>query len=156
MQCYDEAARAFGWAKREPKPGSMREGEWLVGWGCATATYPTQVAPATEPTATFRVETAAHDVGTGAYTVIAQMAGEKLGVDLGKIDVTLGDTTLPPAPVAGGSNTTASLCSVVGLRRDSRPASGSGRPSGSRVGWQQHPGRIPLRKGQAGRSKWRE
>jgi xanthine dehydrogenase YagR molybdenum-binding subunit len=47
MQCYDEAARAFGWAKRDPKPGSMREGEWLVGWGCATATYPTQVAPAT-------------------------------------------------------------------------------------------------------------
>jgi len=46
MQCFDEAAAAFGWARRDPQVGSMRDGEWLVGWGCAMATYPSQVAPA--------------------------------------------------------------------------------------------------------------
>jgi xanthine dehydrogenase YagR molybdenum-binding subunit len=45
-KCFDQAAEAFGWAKRSPTPGSMRDGDWLVGWGCATACYPTQIAPA--------------------------------------------------------------------------------------------------------------
>jgi xanthine dehydrogenase YagR molybdenum-binding subunit len=59
------------------------------------------------------VQTAAHDVGTGAYTVIALTASDKLGVALDKVAVELGDSDLPPAPVAGGSNTTASVCNVV-------------------------------------------
>src|SRR5262249_22497306 len=46
MQCFDEAAAAFGWARRDPRAGSMRDSDWLVGWGCAMATYPSQVAPA--------------------------------------------------------------------------------------------------------------
>ena len=46
MQCYDQAAKAFGWEKREPKPGAMREGDWLIGWGCASAVYPTHVGAA--------------------------------------------------------------------------------------------------------------
>lgn len=118
MQCYDEAAKAFGWSRRNKQPRSMRDGDWLVGWGCATATYPTQFAPAAarvrlSPDGRVRVQSAAHDIGTGAYTVIGQMAANKLGVDLAAVKVELGDTTLPPAPVAGGSNTTASVCSVV-------------------------------------------
>jgi xanthine dehydrogenase YagR molybdenum-binding subunit len=118
MKCYDEAAVAFGWAQRQPAPGSMRDGDWLIGWGCATATYPSQMAPVTarvtlDRKAKARVEVAAHEIGNGAYTVIAQMAGERLGLPLGSVEVRLGDSTLPPGPVAGGSNTTASTCSVV-------------------------------------------
>ncbi|MFC3225790.1 xanthine dehydrogenase family protein molybdopterin-binding subunit [Marinibaculum pumilum] len=118
MQCYDAAAASFGWSERDPQPGSMRDGDWLVGWGCATATYPTQMSPATarirlQPDGHVRVQVAGHDVGTGAYTVIAQQAAESLGVPLDKVEAELGDSDLPPGPVAGGSITTASVCSVV-------------------------------------------
>jgi xanthine dehydrogenase YagR molybdenum-binding subunit len=118
MPCFDAAARAFGWDRRNPQPGSMREGDWLVGWGCATTMYPTQVAPAAARVilsgqGTVTVETAAHDVGTGAYTAIAETAADRLGIGLERISVVLGDSDLPPAPVAGGSNTTASVCTVV-------------------------------------------
>ncbi|MDQ0392966.1 xanthine dehydrogenase family protein molybdopterin-binding subunit [Labrys monachus] len=118
MQCYDAAAQAFGWSKRSPEPGSMRDGDWLIGWGCATATYPTQIGPAAARIAlasdgTVRVQIAAHDVGTGAYTVIGQAAANRLGVAPDRVTVELGDSALPPAPVAGGSNTTASATSVV-------------------------------------------
>ncbi|HMA74417.1 MAG TPA: hypothetical protein VKP67_23450 [Xanthobacteraceae bacterium] len=47
MKCYDEAAQVFGWKRRDQRPGSMRDGEWLIGWGCATAVYPTHVGAAT-------------------------------------------------------------------------------------------------------------
>jgi xanthine dehydrogenase YagR molybdenum-binding subunit len=118
MRCYDEAATAFGWSRRSAAPGSMRDGDWLIGWGCASAMYPTHVGAATArvrllPTGETRVQIAAHDLGTGAYTVIAQMAAERLGVPLSAVTVELGDSNLPPAPVAGGSNTTASSCSAV-------------------------------------------
>jgi len=118
MQCYDEAARAFGWAKRQTEPGAMRDGDWLIGWGCATATYPTQLNPAAvrirlTDQGQIRVQVAAHEVGTGAYTVIGQQAAEWLGQPLDKVHVDLGDSDLPPGPVAGGSVTTASVCSAV-------------------------------------------
>ncbi|HUZ67704.1 MAG TPA: xanthine dehydrogenase family protein molybdopterin-binding subunit [Beijerinckiaceae bacterium] len=118
MQCYDEAAKAFGWSNRKPQPGAMRDGDWLVGWGCATAVYPTHTGPATarvrlSADGQVLVQTAAHEIGTGAYTVIGQAAAERLGVALGAVRVELGDSALPPAPVAGGSNTTASVSSVV-------------------------------------------
>ena len=60
-----------------------------------------------------RVEIAGHEIGNGAYTVIAQAAAEKLGVPVDKVSVFIGDSDLPPAPVAGGSNSTASTCSTV-------------------------------------------
>ena len=118
MPCFDQASAAFGWAKRDPKPGSMRDGEWLIGWGCATSAYPTQMAAAAArvslfPDGTARVETAGHEIGNGAYTVVAQTAAERLGLPYEKVSVLLGDTDLPPAPVAGGSISTASVCSVV-------------------------------------------
>ena len=118
MPCFDAAAQSFGWDRRDPKPGSMRDGDWLVGWGCATTMYPTQMGPATArvtitPQGAVKVQTAAHDIGNGAYTVIALTASDRLGVALDKITVELGDSDLPPAPVAGGSNTTASVCNVV-------------------------------------------
>src|SRR5712671_7500101 len=101
--------------RRNPQPGSMREDDWLIGWGCATALYPTHIGPGTVrvrllSAGDVTVQTAAHEIGNGAYTVIGQMAAEHLGVPLGSVTVELGDSRLPPAPVAGGSNTTASTC----------------------------------------------
>jgi xanthine dehydrogenase YagR molybdenum-binding subunit len=118
MRCFDQAAAAFGWEKRPPTPRSMRDGDWLIGWGCATACYPTQIGAAAArvrltPDGWARVEIAAHEIGTGAYTVIGQAAAERLGLDPSRVKVELGDTALPPGPVAGGSNTTASATSVV-------------------------------------------
>ncbi len=118
MTCYDQAARSFGWKDRNPQPRSMRDGDWLVGWGCATALYPTHVGAATArvrlmPNGDVRVQTAAHEIGNGVYTVLAQIAAEQLGVDMSSVKVEVGDSELPPAPVAGGSNTTASTCNAV-------------------------------------------
>ena len=118
MACYDEGAKAFGWAERKPEPKSMADGDWLIGYGCATACYPTQMAPAAarvrlQRDGRTRVEIAGHEIGTGAYTVIAQAAAERLGVPVEQVSVFLGDSDLPPAPVAGGSNSTASTCSAV-------------------------------------------
>lgn len=118
MQCYDQAAEAFGWSKRKPGVGAMREGDWLIGMGCATAIYPTNVAPCTARVrftadGKVRVQTASHEIGTGVRTVAGQMAAERLGVNLDQVEVEMGDSALPPAPVSGGSLSTASVCSVV-------------------------------------------
>ena len=118
MKCYDQAAERFGWTNRSVQPGSMRDGDWLIGWGCASAVYPTHMGAAAArvrlmANGTANVQIAAHDLGTGAYTVIGQMAAESLGIPLSSVTVELGDSKLPPAPVAGGSNTTASACSAV-------------------------------------------
>ncbi len=118
MACFDEGAKAFGWSQRNARPKSMADGDWLVGYGCATACYPTQMAPAAarvrlQRDGRTRVEIAGHEIGTGAYTVIGQAAAEKLNVPFEKVSVFIGDSDLPPAPVAGGSNSTASTCSAV-------------------------------------------
>ncbi|MGY3346599.1 MULTISPECIES: xanthine dehydrogenase family protein molybdopterin-binding subunit [unclassified Bradyrhizobium] len=118
MECFDEAAKAFGWSQRSAAPKSMSDGDWLIGYGCAAACYPTQMAPSAarvrlQRDGRTRVEIAGHEIGTGAYTVIAQTAAERLGVPLDKVAVFVGDSDLPPAPVAGGSNSTASTCSAV-------------------------------------------
>ena len=96
----------------------MADGDWLIGYGCATTCYPTQMAPAAarvrlQRDGRVRVEIAGHEIGNGAYTVIGQAAAEKLGVPVEKVSVFIGDSDLPPAPVAGGSNSTASTCSAV-------------------------------------------
>jgi xanthine dehydrogenase YagR molybdenum-binding subunit len=118
MECFDQAAESFGWARRAPTPGSMREGDWLIGWGCASTCYPTALAPATARVTFWKdgrvkVETAAHDLGTGAYTALAQVAAERLGVPVDQVTMAMGDSDLPPSPVAGGSITTASVSSVI-------------------------------------------
>ncbi len=118
MACYDEGAKAFGWANRNSQPKSMSDGDWLIGYGCATTCYPTQMAPAAarvrlQRDGRARVEIAGHEIGNGAYTVIGQAAAERLGIPFEKVSVFIGDSDLPPAPVAGGSNSTASTCSAV-------------------------------------------
>ena len=123
VKCFEEASAAFGWSKRNPKPGQTRDGDWLVGYGCALACYPSQQAPASarvrlEANGTARVSTGAHEIGNGAYTVVAQTAALKLGIDVGKVKVEMGDSSLPAAPVAGGSVTTASVCNAVAMACD--------------------------------------
>lgn len=118
MACFDEAAKAFGWGQRSAAPKSMSDGDWLIGYGCAATCYPTQMGPAAarvrlQRDGRTRVEIAGHEIGTGAYTILAQTAAERLGVPLEKVAVFIGDSDLPPGPVAGGSNSTASTCSAV-------------------------------------------
>ena len=141
MTCFDQASAAFGWSKRNPVPGSMRDGDWLIGWGCATSTYPTQSAPAAARVRLSLdgkaiVETAAHEIGNGSYTVLAQTAAERLGVSVDHVTVRMGDTILPPSPVAGGSITTASTCSAVAQACDQlvrKLAGQQGNATGIRV-----------------------
>ena len=118
LQCYDHAARVFRWSERKREPGSMREGPWLIGMGCATAVYPTHVGAAAARVrltsqGNAHVQCASHEIGTGVRTVAAQMAAEQLGLEVAAVTVEMGDSQLPPAPVSGGSNSTASVCSAV-------------------------------------------
>jgi xanthine dehydrogenase YagR molybdenum-binding subunit len=118
MKCFDQAAERFGWTRRATRPGSMREGDWQVGYGCATSCYPSNIGPAAlrltlMPKGEALVQIAAHEIGTGAYTTIGLTVAHALGLDLAKVDVRLGDSNLPPAPVAGGSNNAASTVNVA-------------------------------------------
>jgi len=117
-ECYEDAARRFGWSKRNPKPGSMREGNWLVGWGMATATYPAhrmeaKASATLNADGTYLIRSGTQDLGTGTYTICSQVAAETLGVDVRKIRFELGDTRYPKAPVSGGSMTAASVGPAV-------------------------------------------
>lgn len=118
MQCFDQAAAQFGWRNRNPIPGSMTDGDWMVGYGCATACYPSNVGPAAvrvSVTADGKaiVGIAGHEIGTGAYTVVAITAAHSLGLDLADVTVHMGDSELPPLMIAGGSNNAASAANVV-------------------------------------------
>ena len=123
MQCYDQAAASFGWNKRDPKSASMRDGDWLIGYGCATACYPTHLGPATarvtlNADGNARVEVAGHDSGQGTYTALGQIAARELRLDPQNVRVTMGDSRLPPAPGSSNSMATASLGSAVKLASD--------------------------------------
>jgi xanthine dehydrogenase YagR molybdenum-binding subunit len=118
MPCFDKAAERFGWKNRSAKPASMRDGEWLVGYGCAAACYPTNIGPGAarlaltaEGKATIGL--AAHEIGTGAYTTMAITVARSLGLKVEDVTVHLGDSDLPPIPVAGGSNNAASTTHVA-------------------------------------------
>ena len=120
MACYDDAAKSFGWQRRSVAPRSMTDGDWLVGYGCATSTYPTSIAPSSarvtmhsSGTGSARVELGAHDVGTGAYTIMGQIAAARLGLPVEAVEVVMGDSSLPIAPISGGSVTSAGAGSAV-------------------------------------------
>ena len=136
MRCYDEAAASFGWRNRDPKPGSMRDGDWLIGYGCATAAYPTHMAPATArvtlgANGDARIETAGQDSGQGTYTALAQIAAHALGIEPGRVRVVMGDSMLPAAPASSNSLATASIGSAVKLATDKiRARLGGAIPSG--------------------------
>ncbi|MET0243920.1 MAG: xanthine dehydrogenase family protein molybdopterin-binding subunit [Flavitalea sp.] len=114
VDCYRIGAERFGWSNRSMEPKQKRNGKYLVGYGMATATYPGGRSAATvkvvmNAKGDFTLMTASIDIGTGTYTVLAQTAADALGVPVEKIDVKIGDSSLPPAPLAGGSQTTASI-----------------------------------------------
>jgi xanthine dehydrogenase YagR molybdenum-binding subunit len=118
MQCFDQAAAQFGWKKRNPKPGTAREGDWLVGYGCATACYPSNQGPAAvrvslTPDGKATVGIAGHEIGTGAYTLVAITTARSLGIPVEAVTVNMGDSDLPPLMIAGGSNNAASAANVV-------------------------------------------
>jgi xanthine dehydrogenase YagR molybdenum-binding subunit len=118
MPCFDKAAERFGWSRRDPTPGAMHDGDWLVGWGCAAACYPSNIGPAAvrislTPQGTASVHMAAHEIGTGAYTTVGLTAAHALGLKLGDVTVLMGDSDLPPVTVAGGSNNAATTVNVT-------------------------------------------
>jgi xanthine dehydrogenase YagR molybdenum-binding subunit len=118
MRCYDEAAAKFGWARRNSKPGAASEGDWLIGLGCATACYPSNVGPAAvrvslNADGQASVSLAGHEIGTGAYTTVAVVAAQSLGLPIDSVKVSLGDSDFPPIMIAGGSNNAASASLVV-------------------------------------------
>jgi xanthine dehydrogenase YagR molybdenum-binding subunit len=117
-ECYRVAAERFGWARRTPAPRSMRSGNMLVGWGMATATYPTnrqksKASAAIHADGSAVVRSGTHDLGTGTYTVMTQIAADALGIPPAKVRFELGDTAMPEAPVSGGSMTVASVGPAV-------------------------------------------
>jgi xanthine dehydrogenase YagR molybdenum-binding subunit len=119
-ECYVLGAERFGWVRREARPRSMRDGDHLVGMGMATATYPARRMPASAeaciyPEGRVVVKAASHDLGTGTYTILTQLAADAIGVPLGCVRVELGDTNLPPNPISAGSMTAASTGSAVHL-----------------------------------------
>jgi xanthine dehydrogenase YagR molybdenum-binding subunit len=119
VEAYDEGAAAFGWDRRSATPGQRREGEWLIGMGCATATYPyyrmSGGAARIRLTADGRavVEMASHEMGMGTATVQAQHAAARLGLPIEAVSFVYGDTDLPPGTIAGGSSQTASIGAAI-------------------------------------------
>jgi xanthine dehydrogenase YagR molybdenum-binding subunit len=117
-ECYRLGAEKFGWKDRNPEPRSMRDGRLLVGWGMATGVWgafqrPASVRVALKWDGTAHVSSATADIGPGTYTVMTLIAAEFLGLPAEKVKFELGDTRFPPAPVQGGSFTTASVGSAI-------------------------------------------
>jgi xanthine dehydrogenase YagR molybdenum-binding subunit len=118
VACLREGAERFGWIGRDPTPGVRREGRWLVGSGVASSTYPARRRPSqaiarAEPDGRFVVRIGAADIGTGARTVLTQVAADALGADPALVTLELGDSALPFAMLAGGSMGTTSWGSAV-------------------------------------------
>jgi xanthine dehydrogenase YagR molybdenum-binding subunit len=108
IACLREGARRFGWDKRNAKPGEVRDGRWLVGMGMAAATRgnPLQLSKANVrlgPDGIATVKMAMTDIGTGTYTILAQIAAEMLGLPMEQVRIELGDTAFPQAAGSGGS-----------------------------------------------------
>ncbi|WP_336204199.1 xanthine dehydrogenase family protein molybdopterin-binding subunit [Nonomuraea sp. LPB2021202275-12-8] len=117
-ECFEVGAERFGWSRRTPLPGSMRDGDWLVGYGLAGISFfwyqaPCQARATLRKDGTALVRSAVTDIGTGTYTVMTQLSAELLGLDPEYVTFDLGDTDMPPGAQAGGSGLTAALGSAV-------------------------------------------
>ena len=124
--CMRTGAEKFGWDQRQPRPASVREGDWLIGIGMAAASRVNNLKPS-QARATLKlnkakllgveaiIETDMTDIGTGTYTILAQIAADMLGLPIDHVSVKLGDTDLPPASGSGGSVGAASSGSSVYL-----------------------------------------
>jgi len=116
--CYRQGAEAFGWDKRNPEPRSLHDGTELVGWGMATGVWealqvPIAVRIVLTANGHAEVSCATSDIGTGTYTIMAQVAADMLGLPLDNVTIKLGDSTLPQSPVEGGSWLAASVSNGI-------------------------------------------
>ncbi|WP_336971078.1 xanthine dehydrogenase family protein molybdopterin-binding subunit [Sphingobium aromaticiconvertens] len=118
-QAYADGAARFGWDRRQALPGVQREGEWRIGMGCATGSFPYARMPGANVRITLRndgsatVSCSAQEMGMGTATVQAQHAADRLGLPLEAISFELGDSALPAAPMAGGSSQTVSVAGAI-------------------------------------------
>lgn len=117
-ECYAQGAERSGWAKRDPRPRSTKQGHELIGLGMATATYSANRSAAMamvqfETSGRVTVASGSQDLGTGTYTIMAQTAAATLNLPIALIDAKLGDSILPKAPVSGGSQSAASVMPAV-------------------------------------------
>ena len=122
-ECYRAGAEAFGWDKRNPEPRAMRNGAELVGWGMATGVWealqmPIAVRIVLTANGHAEVSCGTSDIGTGTYTIMAQVAAEMLGLPLDDVTIRLGDSTLPRSPVEGGSWIAASVANGIATTAD--------------------------------------
>ena len=128
LECFELGAEKFGWSKRTPAVGSMKRDGLILGWGMAgcswiAARFPAEASVQLRDDGTVRVACATQDIGTGTYTILAQLASQKTGVPLGKVEVALGDTSLPAGPLSGGSMATGSVVPAVFAAADNAIAS---------------------------------
>ncbi len=119
-ECYQKGAERFGWHKRNMAPRSMRDGNILIGWGMATATYPVHRMQSSAratilPDGTACVQAGSQDIGTGTYTVMTQIAADAFSLPMSKVRFESGDTILPATPVSGGSTTVSSTGAAIKL-----------------------------------------
>jgi xanthine dehydrogenase YagR molybdenum-binding subunit len=117
-ECITTGAEKFGWAQRTPGIGSMRRDGLVLGWGMAAGSWAarrlvTETIVELHVDGTARVSTATQDIGTGTYTILAQLVASVTGIPLERVSVVIGDTRLPPGPMSGGSMATASVIPAV-------------------------------------------
>lgn len=118
MAAYREGAARFGWQNRSAEPRSMREGKEFIGWGMATGIWEALMLKASaratlDQDGILTIASAASDIGTGTYTIMAQIAAGALGLPLDRVKVSLGDSSLPPASLEGGSSMATSVGAAV-------------------------------------------
>ena len=128
LECLELGAKKFGWSRRSPEVGSMKSGGLTLGWGMAAcswiaARFSAEASVELRDDGTARVACATQDIGTGTYTILAQLVSQRTGVPLAKVEVALGDTVLPPGPLSGGSMATASVVPAVLSASDAAIAS---------------------------------
>lgn len=124
VECFETGAEKFGWSRRTPEVASMKRDGLTLGWGMAgcswiAARFPAAANVQLRDDGSVRVASATQDIGTGTYTILAQLASQRTGAALEKIEVALGDTALPEGPVSGGSMATASVIPAVLAAADS-------------------------------------
>ena len=118
VECFELGSEKFGWSKRDAAVGSMKRNGLILGWGMAgcswiAARFNAAANVQLRDDGTCRVASATQDIGTGTYTILAQLASERTGVPLNKVEVELGDTSLPEGPLSGGSIATGSVVNAV-------------------------------------------
>ncbi len=118
VECFQLGAEKFGWSRRTAGVGSMKRDGLTLGWGTAgcawvAARFPAEATVELRDDGTARVASGTQDIGTGTYTILAQLTSQKTGVPLAKVEVALGDTSLPEGPISGGSMVTGSMVPAV-------------------------------------------